>query len=153
MKWFRYIKKGIKNLIYWFPVIWYDRNFDHYYLCKILEHKLEDMQKFYNGPNAWSVDAPELAKSMKECVDILNRIMEDDYNREGFDQHDKKWGELQMSAKLGKLMIYRDKVSENLKEQESKEYQLVCDKEVADRNKDIDKLFSIMKENLLKWWD
>lgn len=36
---------GIKNLIIWFPIIWKNRYFDHYYLYKIEKHHLQLMLK------------------------------------------------------------------------------------------------------------
>ncbi len=41
---FRSIKYGIKNLITWFPIIWKDRDWDHWYLYKILRFKLIQME-------------------------------------------------------------------------------------------------------------
>ena len=37
----RNIMEGIKNIIYWFPIIWKNRYFDHYYLYKIEKHHLQ----------------------------------------------------------------------------------------------------------------
>jgi hypothetical protein len=36
----KYIKQGVKNLIYWFPIIWKDRNWDSHYIFEIMKHKL-----------------------------------------------------------------------------------------------------------------
>jgi len=152
---YRYLKYGIKNLIYWFPIIWYDRNFDHYYLSIILKHKLKDMAKFYNSPHAWGEDAPKLAEQMETCVTILDRIIEDDYNREGYDVHDEKWGELIFDRGTeGQILLKRTKrITEEEEEIEQKEYSEVYEKEIKDRDNDIENLFKIIKENLLCWWD
>jgi len=155
MKIYRYLKHGIKNLIYWFPVIWQDRNFDHYYLSSILRYKLNDMVKYYNGPHAWGVDAPKLAHEMKVCVIILDRIIKDDYNREGYDAHDKKWGELVFDFDTpGNLLLKRSKrVTKEEEEIEQKEYSEIYKKEEEDREKDIETLFDIIRKNIRNWWD
>lgn len=153
MKILKYITKGIRNLIYWLPVIWMDRHWDHYYLSIILRHKLKDMEKFYKSDNAWGLEAPKLAEQMKTCVTILDRIIKDDYNREGYDDHDEKWGELKFTInENGALTIFRE--NRNLNEElEKEEYKKVWQKEERDRDVDIENLFKIMRENLRKWWD
>jgi hypothetical protein len=39
---FRNFWYGIRNLIYWFPVIWKDRHWDHDFIMKIVHHKLAE---------------------------------------------------------------------------------------------------------------
>lgn len=39
---FRTMRRGIKNLWKWFPVIWKDRDWDHSYIYEILKFKLQD---------------------------------------------------------------------------------------------------------------
>jgi len=155
MRIYRYLKHGIKNLVYWFPVIWGDRNFDHYYLTAILRHKINDMVKFYDGPHAWGMDAPKLAHEMKVCRIILDRLIEDDYNREGYDAHDKKWGELTFErGVLGNILLKRSKrVTKEEEEIEQKEWSEVYKKEENDKEKDIETLFDIMRKNIRNWWD
>ena len=36
----KYFKTGVKNIIYWFPIIWKDRNWDSHYIFEIIKHKL-----------------------------------------------------------------------------------------------------------------
>ena len=131
MGFYRSFKEGISNLIYWFPVIWRDRNYDHYYLSEILRHKLKSMVKFYDGPDAWALYASHLAHEMKMCVLILDRIIEDDYNRVGYDAHDEKWGELEFitdeNVPGGALTITRKNRNMN-PEIEQEEYKKVCEK-------------------------
>lgn len=154
MRLYRSIKEGIDNLIYWFPIIWQDRDFDHYYLIAILRHKMKSMVKFYNGPHAWSLDAPKLAHQMKVCEIILDRLIEDDYNREGYDTHDEKWGELEFTTddKTGRFTICRKNRNMN-EELEQEEYKTVWEKEEELRKADIEMLFETIRNNLQKWWD
>ena len=76
---------GISNLIKWFPLIWKDRDFDHGYLYDILYFKLGEMQKFFESDNAWSADAKEYAKQIKECRKLLYRIMNESIQDENWD--------------------------------------------------------------------
>ena len=145
--------KGINNLIYWFPIIWQDRDWEHYYLSAILRHKLDSMAKFYDGDDAWNVDAQKLAQQMKFCVLILDRMLEDDYNRGEYDEHDKKWGELEfITNEKGMITMTRANRSMN-EDLEQEEYKRVSENEMKNRDADIATLFKIMNENLLCWWD
>ena len=114
---------------------------------------MNDMVNFYDGTHAWSLEAPKLAHEMKVCRIILDKLIEDDYNREGYDAHDEKWGELEFTTnEKGAMTITRGNRNMN-EDLEQKEYKKVYEKEERDRNIDVDNLFHIMKENLLCWWD
>lgn len=63
----RHILVGIRNLIYWFPVIWNDRNYDNIYISKILRHKLADKGEHFRK-FGMSVGAPRHAKQMRVCM-------------------------------------------------------------------------------------
>ena len=39
------IRTGISNLIYWFPDIWKDRNWDDSYIFEVMIHKLKAQSK------------------------------------------------------------------------------------------------------------
>jgi len=71
------IIQGIKNLIQWFPLIYNDRDFDYGYLYNIIYFKLNNMQKFFESGNTFVVGAEEHAKEIKECKELLKRIMDE----------------------------------------------------------------------------
>lgn len=81
----RSIKTGINNLIKWFPLIWKDRNFDQGYLYDILYFKLGEMQKFFESDYTYSMDAKEYAKQIKECKELLYRIINESIEDENWD--------------------------------------------------------------------
>lgn len=152
-KLYRYLKSGIGNLVYWFPIIWQDKDWDHYYLLAILRHKMNSMVKFYDGPHAWGIDSPIRAHEMKVCRLILDRLIEDDYNREGYDAHDEKWGELEFTTNdKGAMTITRKNRNMN-EELEQKEYKVVYEREEKLHQSDIENLFETIRNNLRKWWD
>ena len=67
-------KQGIKNLKYWFHIIWNDRNGDFSYVEKILLHKLKkeyiESIKF-NTKYSKPVNKDKVLKSMRICINIL----------------------------------------------------------------------------------
>lgn len=58
---------GIKNLIVYFPIIWNDRNFDYYFIYKLLHHKLKLTRN--------SIKKVNIHTSSKRDAEILNTII------------------------------------------------------------------------------
>ena len=77
------IRRGIKNLINWFPIIWNDRDFDNYYIEIMMYEKLRNTYNFFVSENSvtnW--DVPEQAKSLQAlriCITILERKQNEFY--------------------------------------------------------------------------
>lgn len=78
------IKWGVKNLIYWIPVIWKDRNWDHTYILTILKHKLKAQSK-YIGNNNRHTRAQYDAQKMNLCINLIQKIQDDFYEMEYMD--------------------------------------------------------------------
>jgi hypothetical protein len=62
----------IKRLFDWLPVIWNDNDFDYSYLDKIILFKLKRMYKLSRSND-------ESKKSLRICINILERIKDDWY--------------------------------------------------------------------------
>lgn len=75
------IKWGVQNLIYWFPVIWKDRNWDGHYIFEVMKHKLVT-QANYIGRRDFHTRAQQDARNMRICVKLIQKIQDDDYNLE-----------------------------------------------------------------------
>jgi hypothetical protein len=82
------IKQGVKNLIYWFPAVWLDRWWDHFFLYRILIRKLSQMEKGFRE-HGHSTNSEKDAKNIKICILLLDRLVKDgyiDYNEEGLQE-------------------------------------------------------------------
>ena len=66
---------GIKNLIYWFPIIWNDYDWDHSYLLKIEQHKLKSMLKYFIKSNLVK-DNDIIIRDIKLCISLIDIILE-----------------------------------------------------------------------------
>ena len=100
------MKTGIKNLIKWFPLIWKDRNFDQGYLYDLIYFKLGEMQKFFESDYTYSMDAKEYAKQIKECKELLKRIINETIEDENWDGENFTIS----IEELGKLIIEERKL-------------------------------------------
>jgi hypothetical protein len=86
-----YLKQGIKNLWYWFPVIWKDRNWDDHYIFEVLKHKLKAQAK-YIGDRDFHTRAQLDAKRMRLCVKLIQLVQDETYAMEYMDYaKDRVW--------------------------------------------------------------
>lgn len=119
--------EGLKNLIYWLPVIWNDRQWDHSYLTKMLHRKLSKMEEYFRTGDFYENQEKD-ADNMKICVDGLKRLIDNEYDSIAFKDHEEKWGKLDMKfwdpkegQDCGEITFSRpNALTEEQKEQESK---------------------------------
>lgn len=153
------IKYGIQNLITWFPVIWKDRDWDFFFIWIILHKKLDLMEKNIRS-NGHHVNHERDADQIKLCVNLIKRLMDDNYHENVFLHHDKKWGETHMvwnktdNPELSSLELKRDnvKTKEDILE-ERKEFSRLSPNVEQQKQQDIDYLFNYMAKHIQCWWD
>jgi len=171
----RDFKTGIKNIIYWLPIIWKDRNWDNHYIYNILQHKLKAQSK-YIGDRDHHVTAKRDAEVMMTCVRLIDKVGDEFYSSEYSDYHkDKHW--FNTNEKEGYSTWNSRTLEENFDDY-FKKYPLIYKRVLAGEGpfqpisfKQEDKqriamnighindkraqdlLFKIMNENINKWWD
>jgi hypothetical protein len=168
-------RTGVKNLIYWFPIIWKDRNWDSHYIFEILSHKIKAQSK-YIGERDIHTRAKRDAEVMMTCYRLMKLVQDEFYSSEYFDYHKTKHWFEDIEDRPG-LSTWESKLlKENFDDYFSK-YPLIykrvlngegCfnrdgrreDKQIIamniahinhDRARKL--LFKIMEEEIEKWWD
>lgn len=158
------IKRFINSIItlfIWLPVMWKDAQWDYSYLYVILRKKLTLMQKAFSSPKAMSISSDEKATEIKECIKILDRLIENDYNKEGYEAYYNKWGkpvfeteEIEGEKGFVKLNITHPNVkTEQDSRQQSLEVIWAARKEVEERTEDVENLFTNLQNKIEDWWD
>lgn len=166
--------QGIKNLFYWFPIIWKDRNWDHSFIFQLLAHKLEGQAK-YIGDRGWHTTAKRDAEIMMTCVRLIKKLDSGYYESEYFDYHETNIQFLPSDESSDLRRIEITEVSEKFNEY-FKKYPLIYKRvmngdgwlEIEDEadtrgiasnishiNHDRAKklLFKLMERNIERWWD
>lgn len=171
----KHVINGIKNIQYWFPIIWKDRNWDSYYIFEILSHKIKAQAK-YIGDNDRHTRAKRDAEIMMTCVRLMKLVQEEFYSSEYSDYHKTKhWGE-DIEDNPG-YSIWKSRILEENFDDYFKKYPLIYkrvmngegpfslegredDKQVVAMNishinheRARKLLFKIMQENIEKWWN
>jgi len=152
-------KRGIHSTIKWLPVIWKDRQWDHEFFNVILKHKLELMSEFYKHYGC-HINAKTDAEKMDTCIQLLDRIIKDEYHENTFLDHDKKWGKSELTTKdipnseFTELNVNRPFVkSAEDKSKEREESRFLFKHSENLKNKDVEMLYKIISDNILCWWD
>ena len=132
---FRDIQNGIKNICYYFPVIWKDRYWDfEYFFLELLRYKLINTRDGLIKENIIA----DIENVKDEINILLNYINE-------YKNSDKKFEDENQDL-LHKIQDTQDK---DLKDKLIKEYCIKCQMyEISSRNK----IFDYLKENCDKWW-
>jgi hypothetical protein len=168
-------KTGVKNLIYWFPIIWKDRNWDSHYIFEIMMHKIKAQSK-YIGERDIHTRAQRDAEIMMTCVRLMKRIDDEFYSSEYSDYHKTKhWFEPVPGDE--RLSSWESRILEENFDEYFAKYPLIY-KRVLDgegvfgrEGREDDKqiiamnighinherarklLFKLMEQNIERWWD
>lgn len=153
---FRDIFTGMKNLYIWFPIIWKDRNFDQFYLYKILEFKIRNMgDEFLSERVRNFIDVEKEGNEMIKCADTLRKVMEDNYTQEYFADIDRIYGEAHFITVNGgsAMKLVRDNVKTREEEKLVDKLVLEADNKAEEaKMKDLSFVMDSIKNNSLKWW-
>lgn len=74
---FRRIGKRIRTIIKWIPILWYDEDWDFYYVYNVLQKKLEFVQKDMLNS---SIENRELyANKIKTAIRLIEMVKDEKY--------------------------------------------------------------------------
>lgn len=171
----RNIMEGIKNIIYWFPIIWKDRNWDQSFIYEVLKHKLKAQANYIETKDRHT-RAKHDARRMRLCVSLIQICQYDTYNTEYMDYAETDFWFEDVEDKPGYSTI-ESKIIWEKYDDYFKKYPLIYKRVMNGEGvfsldgRDDDKrviamnighinqdrahklLFKIMEENIQGWWD
>jgi hypothetical protein len=160
----RCIKYGLENFYNWFKLIWFDRDWDYYFLQQIIKFKIKRMIKHitkYNSHTEWKRDV----KSMQFVVDCLERIEKDDYRKKLLDRHEEIYGELTTKStphtfdKNGKPLLYsmdfgyKKSDTEVMKQMARDDWFKIHNMAKNDKQRDYRLFGKALGKYIQHWWD
>jgi len=91
------INNGLKNLIEWFPVVWKDRDWDSYYIYKVMIFKIKKQMNSMDKYGMHLYKDRDL-KYMRICIALLERIVAENYLHENYwaKKIDERFGEFRI---------------------------------------------------------
>ena len=163
------IIQGIKNLLYWFPIIWKDRNFDEHFIYEILKHKLKYQSKSILTNNIHT-SAERNSKIMNTCISLIDKVQSEFYLYEHLDHFElssctklnsnRIYPSVTMNIKDDRLALYFNKYKRIFKKQNTAtpiapKQRLYAANKIAEynHNKAKNLLFKTIRDNIDHWWD
>jgi len=175
--WYRDCKQGLKNLWYWLPVIWKDRDWDTHFIYEVMKHKLKAQAK-YIGDRDFHTRAQIDAKRMRICVKLIQACQDEPYSSEYMDYakervwftpcEDREGSSLYNSEEVWEKyddffkkypLIYKRVMKGDgpftLDGRDESQMKRIIAMNIAHINQQRaqDLLFKIMNENINGWWD
>ena len=136
----------IRKLVRWIPVIWNDYEWDHCYFLQILSFKLKLMEEFYKSDKAISVDSKKLAKDMRICWLLCERLINGHYlNMLDMQYHQTNFENFIAALNKGEATITSHTVSWTFNRWMKYEDYM--------RKQDLDYLCKLLQKHLFSWWD
>ena len=169
--------QGVKNLWYWFPVIWKDRHWDQHYIFEVIKHKLKAQSKYISDSDRHA-KAQQDARRMNICIKLIELCQDETYTMEYIEYvTDKSWF-VPSEEHKGHLTWKNDILSEKLNNF-FKKYPLIKKRVMngegpftlnGENEKEIKRriamnichinqqrahklLFKIIEQNINSWWD
>lgn len=160
-RFYRFIVKLFK----YGKLLWSDFEFDYIYLLKILQLKFVLMADFFET-KGMTLTATKRAKELRICANLIQRIIDDNYDAIPLKKLDEKYGKIEWGFEPLKDEEHKDKGCSTLNlyrsgapkgspeyEAEYKESRKIYEKADAQKQRDIDYLCDMMKKKMLRWWD
>jgi len=145
-------KRGIKNLFYYFKIVWRMTPWDSQSIYEMMRHQLIILCKsIENGYEVEETKLPKV-KDIKRCIELLTNIIEDNHmDRCGYDNNYKiSFEPINKNEKDSDNKIY-ELVTNQTPEQKEKNHQALINGDKLS-NQEIDELFNILKQSR-SWWD
>ena len=145
---------SIKNLFHWFKTIWNDKHWAPDFTYLILKKKLE-LQHDFLKKNSMSASADEECACIQKCINLLNRILDEATEDESRKAFEDKWnGSLDMTIQPdGFVKFFVTNVSEDKQEEAMEDWHKFYILGEEERKAEIKQLFTILTENIERWWD
>ena len=115
--------RKLKKIIKWIPILWYDEDWDYFFIYTILQKKLETMRD-YTLQHDRNTDSAHVASKMQTAINLIEKVKTEAYIDEFLDMHD--------SGRFTK-----EQLDESIKKH--------------DRARDL--LFKFLNHNISHWWD
>jgi len=150
------LKRGITNIVKWFPVIWRNDVFDHCYLLDIIDKQLDEMEKFWYSDNPHVMKQEQVAKRITWTRKLLKMHRDEHYTVNWYYEHKAKFpstmfegSEPHTTDEFGIVTSY---ICRPMGEEERNHYRSGIDKAIIMDEK-VYRLFIKNLSKLREWWD
>jgi len=146
------IKYGIKNLYYYLPVVWKNREWDYSYIYIILNKKFERMEHLHRN-YGHLIRSNRTAKQLMIAKNLTKRLIEYDYISNALIDYNKKYKDdfkLKFESIEGKKY---SRLINNRPESQKKSLSRSYKHSEEMEKQDFDMLIELIHNNMRSWWD
>jgi len=76
---FKDFYRRIYNIYRWLPILWNQHDFDYKYAIIAFQFQLGNIAKFMESDDAMSLESKETAKQIRDIIDRMQRVYDDEY--------------------------------------------------------------------------
>jgi hypothetical protein len=135
-----------KSIIRWLPILWKDRNWDHWFILEILKHKIR-FQREYITKHDRHTTAQEDGRNMRIAEVLIDRLQKCEYVDKDWEEHYKQWPSRWRCEDIEK------ELNRPYKPGEREDVLRIGAREKYMKNQDYEYLFRHLKKHIEKWWD
>ena len=157
--------QGIKNLVYWFPVVWHDRDWDYSFLLEVMRHKVAQMHRAFVWYDEHTWRNHSDSHRIRQL--LVARVLLERQRTGGMWYLDnahapvyKRWGEPSMDLREtddGNMayvgLIFPNARTPEEQRQANSEYSKWNSHSMIREQEDLAFLFDWMKKYIMRWWD
>jgi len=157
--------RRIRNLYRWFPIIWKDQDWDHYYIFEVLKFKLKNQAK-YISKRGNHLSAKRDAEIMMTCVRLIEKVQDEYYGCEyqeffkasyKFNDSKEYPGHYELDIIIQESEHFNDyfkkypRIYNQVKTEDKHKTAFTIARINEERAHKL--LFKILEQNIRRWWD
>lgn len=135
-----------RSIIRWLPILWKDRNWDHWYILEILKHKIRFQREHITKENRHA-SAHRDGRNMRIAEALIDRIQKCEYVNKDWEEHFKQYPSRWACKDIEKELNRPNKPGER------EDILRIGEREKYMKNQDYDYLFKHLKKHMESWWN
>ena len=137
------LKRSIKSVIWFLPVIWRDRDWQYNFIYELLARKLEKVEHYRQNDKYYMpyVGEERDNKKLLTTKNLCKRLAADEYLSNATINFDKKFPDA------------FNKMNYEWTKKEEENFKRCCDHSYYMEKQDKDMFFKLLKDNIDRWWD
>ena len=152
------LKRGIKNIYIWFPLIWSNDVYDYTCLTELMDKQMEQMEAFFLSERPYSMRAKRDGKRIRWTRKLYQLWKDEHYSIKWYTYHHTKFPErdpfehdpnLTMYDDFGEPVMYTCKSMSD----EEREHYRGGSMKAHEMDKKVFKLYMKNLSHLQCWWD
>lgn len=140
--------------------LWRDFDWDYSYIFNLLQYKLKRTRETILSNNL-ICDAEEIASQIEYAEDLIQKEIDNDFCKDLYEAHKKKWGKIKSlcspsdndSGSCRLDITTENATTPELRRIERSECRKIHDKSEEARQKNLDELFTHLRNCIEHWWD